>query len=150
MLALCKTVTQGANREIGVPEEGREEMQTDKPMAVFDMDGTLYKTECVSLRAVHSAIHDAGLPDTDDDTIRSLFAYTTPDLCAMLFPELGPEALHALSESVRSYERSLIRTHGELYAGIREMLGFLKEGGLVDRALHRRVGALCENDPLGP
>lgn len=100
-----------------------------KPLAIFDLDGTLYKTECVSLAAIHSAIEDNELEDKSDEEIKSLFGFTTPELCAALFPNIGQELLKKLSDQVRYYERSLISQKGELYDGIKNLLYELREVG---------------------
>jgi phosphoglycolate phosphatase len=102
---------------------------TNSDVAVFDLDGTVYKTECVSLRAVHAAIADAGLPDHDDEAIKSLFGYSTPEVCARLFPGQTEQVVSQLSDRVRHYERCLITQYGELYPGMRELLHSLSEDG---------------------
>ena len=105
-------------------------MKTEnKPLAIFDLDGTIYKTESVSLAAIHSAIIDKGLEDKSDEEIKSLFGFTTPELCTALFPNIGQELLNELFDQVRYYERSLISQRGELYEGIENMLHELRTEG---------------------
>jgi phosphoglycolate phosphatase len=99
------------------------------PVAIFDLDGTIFKTESIVLPAVHTAIRDLGLEEKDDVAIVPLFVYSTPELCAKLFPGLVEKEISVLSEKVRGYERSLVRTCGVLYDGIRELLAFLKGEG---------------------
>lgn len=98
---------------------------------IFDLDGTLFHTESVSLPAVHSGIIDCGLTDVPDGIIKSLFGYSTPELCTRLFPEIGEEKQQFLSERVRYYERTLTPICGVLYDGIRDLLRKLKMEGFV-------------------
>lgn len=76
-------------------------MNCQSPTIIFDLDGTLYKTECVSLAAVHSAIRDFGLPEQQDGAVTALFGFSTPELCRHLFPNRRAQVVTALSDRVR-------------------------------------------------
>jgi uridine kinase/phosphoglycolate phosphatase-like HAD superfamily hydrolase len=69
------------------------------------------------------------LTQKDDELIKSLFGYTTPDLCKALFPDTTGEVQMTLAGKVRAYERSLIATRGELYPGITDILTSLRKDG---------------------
>jgi phosphoglycolate phosphatase len=92
------------------------------PIAIFDLDGTLFRTESIVLLGVHSAITDLGLEHPRDDRIKALFAFGTPELCRKLFPGESEATLDELTRRVREYERNLVSTCGELYEGVRELL----------------------------
>jgi phosphoglycolate phosphatase len=102
-------------------------MNEDKahPTVIFDLDGTLFRTESIVLPGVHSAITDLGLEQPPDERIKSLFAFGTPELCRRLFPGESQATLDELTGKVREYERNLVSTCGELYDGVRELLASL-------------------------
>lgn len=98
-------------------------------LAIFDLDGTVFKTESLYLEAFRRATEDLNLEKKPDNQIIAHFAYTTPEMCRKLYPETDTATQSALSERVRLYERTLISTHGQLYSGIQKLLISLHASG---------------------
>ena len=75
------------------------------PLAIFDLDGTLFKTERLYLEAFHRAVTDCAMEMRSDDDIISRFAFTTPEMCRILYPSEEPAAGFTLrtGPSLRTY-----------------------------------------------
>ena len=106
-------------------------------MPIFDLDGTLYKTESATIKAVDRALKECGLSPPDGKFVRSLIGETMENFCRRLVPHLSEDRLDNLREKISIYEKELIPTHAELYGGMRNILNELTETGLP--------AALCSN-----
>lgn len=97
-------------------------------LLIFDLDGTLFKTESTVIPAVQSSLKEAGLEEAEREKILSLLGERTPVFCEKLVPE-GGEKLESFRENLWHYERKYIGESGELYDGIVEMITGLEEKG---------------------
>jgi phosphoglycolate phosphatase len=61
-----------------------------RPLAVFDIDGTLVDSRASILQAATEAARDLGLPDPHYDRVRQIVRLSLPHALAVLEPDLGP------------------------------------------------------------
>jgi len=109
-------------------------------LIIFDLDGTIYKTETTLTKAIISASSDMNLQLTDVDRIQSLIGETSADFCRLMFPEISETEINRFREKLRFYERRLIPQDGELYNGIKDVLEELHTSGYSL--------AICSNSSL--
>ena len=102
-----------------------------RPLAVFDIDGTLVDSRASILRAATDAARDMGLPDPEYDRVRQIVGLSLPHALAVLEPGLTPEELERFTEGFRaSFNRLYASGHEEpLYAGAMETLRRLHRDG---------------------
>ena len=91
---------------------------------VFDLDGTLFKSESVTVPAVMRAMEELKYQKVKPEDIKSLIGETFLDFAKKLAPTTDH---NALMEKVSTYERELINSNGKLYSDIFEMLKELKK-----------------------
>jgi len=101
----------------------------NEKLIIFDLDGTLYKTECVSLEAIQNALLELNLPVPDNEKILSFIGERMEDFCKKLIPESFSELQNVLPERIMVYERALIPKKAELYNDIEKILRKLTSSG---------------------
>ena len=107
-------------------------------LVIFDLDGTLFRTDTVSIPAVQSALRAAGFAAPSAAVIRSFFGRPPQDFydwAYATYPGMTAKVLRSVDE----WELRLVREQGALYPGVEEALNEL-------RAAHRRL-AICSNGP---
>ena len=109
----------------------------DSRWVIFDLDGTLFHTETVTIPAVQRAFREHGLAPPAPREIKRCIGATVEEYHGWLRSRCGPGVPPALVPLVDRYELALISREGELYPGIREMLAQLQ--GLGYRL------AICSN-----
>jgi phosphoglycolate phosphatase len=72
-----------------------------RPLAVFDIDGTLVDSRASILQAATEAARDLGLPDPHYDRVRQIVGLSLPQALAVLEPDLGPDELERFTEAFR-------------------------------------------------
>ena len=102
-----------------------------RPLAVFDIDGTLVDSRASILQAATEAVRDLGLPDPHYDRVRQIVGLSLPHALAVLEPDLGPAELERFTEAFRaSFGRMFDAGHEEpLYPGAMETLRRLHRDG---------------------
>ena len=102
-----------------------------RPLAVFDIDGTLVDSRASILQAATEAARDLGLPDPHYDRVRQIVGLSLPHALAVLEPDLGPAELERFTEAFRaSFGRMFDAGHEEpLYPGAMETLRRLHRDG---------------------
>lgn len=102
-----------------------------RPLAVFDIDGTLVDSRASILQAATDAARDLGLPDPEYDRVRQIVGLSLPHALAVLEPGLTPEELERFTEGFRaSFNRLYASGHEEpLYPGAMETLRRLHKDG---------------------
>ena len=108
-----------------------------RPLCIFDLDGTLYRSETSFLRTMHRIYEEFGVPSPGDAAILSTVRETYATFLEWLQPQGFPTDLEALGERISEIEFESIRTEGELFPGTTETLRTLQESGC-------RI-ALCTN-----
>ncbi len=101
----------------------------DTGHVIFDLDGTLYDTEKVSIEALQTALSKFNINDVTDDEIRGQFGEVTDTIVRNLVPNMGEKFYMSLKEEIKYQEEKLIPEKGELYDGIKEMMDELDKNG---------------------
>ena len=113
--------------------------QTIRHVFLFDIDGTLFRTELVTVPAVQRTFAAHGLPMPDAARICSFFGRPNEEYLDWLASMCSPEEARAIVDDTNRLELELVASEGRLYDGAREALDALKAGG------HRL--AVCSNGP---
>lgn len=102
-----------------------------RPLAVFDIDGTLVDSRASILQAATDAARELGLPDPDYDRVRQIVGLSLPHALAVLEPGLTPLELERFTAAFRaSFGRMFDAGHEEpLYPGAMETLRRLHKDG---------------------
>lgn len=102
-----------------------------RPLAVFDIDGTLVDSRASILRAATDAARDLGLPDPEYDRVRQIVGLSLPHALAVLEPGLTAPELERFTEGFRaSFNRLYASGHEEpLYPGAMDVLRRLHKDG---------------------
>ncbi len=97
-------------------------------LIIFDLDGTLYKTEEVSVPALKEAFQSFGIELTDEE-ILDQFGEPTEQIIDNLVPAEKIHLKDEIEESIIEKERETIPDKATLYEGIKEVLETLKDSG---------------------
>ena len=108
-------------------------------LVVFDIDGTLFRTELVTVPAVQRTFAAHGLPEPDAKHICSFFGKPNEAYLGWLASLCSPEVAARIVEDTNRLELELVAREGRLYDGAREVLAVLKAWGC-------RL-AVCSNGP---
>lgn len=102
-----------------------------RPLAVFDIDGTLVDSRASILQAATEAARELGLPDPEYDRVRQIVGLSLPHALAVLEPGLTPLELEWFTAAFRaSFGRMFDAGHEEpLYPGAMETLRRLHKDG---------------------
>lgn len=102
-----------------------------RPLAVFDIDGTLVDSRASILQAATDAARELGLPDPEYDRVRQIVGLSLPHALAVLEPGLTPLELERFTAAFRaSFGRMFDAGHEEpLYPGAMETLRRLHKDG---------------------
>ncbi len=91
-------------------------------LVVFDLDGTLFRTEGVTVPAVRIAFEQQGVAAPSDAEICSFIGRPMADLRAWLVSRFSVPVADEMVRVVGREERVLLQTTKALYEGIEEML----------------------------
>jgi phosphoglycolate phosphatase len=108
-------------------------------IVIFDLDGTLFRTETISVPAVREAFELHGLAPPDDAAICSMFGKRSGSYRAFLRERCPDDRAEAVEAHALRRELELAGEGGELYPGVIEALRDLRSGV-------RRL-AICSNGP---
>ncbi len=108
-------------------------------LIIFDIDGTLFQTDLVTVPAVQRTFAAHGLPQPDAHTICSFFGQPVQTYEAWLASLAPADNVKQIIDDTNTLELELIATEGRLYPGIPELLAQLRHDG---HAL-----AICSNGP---
>ena len=98
-------------------------------LIIFDLDGTLFRTETVDIEAFNCALSLNNVPTVSDERILSLMGLVLEEVCAILIKEHKFVNLDKFKKDVIKFEDEAIAAHGALYAGVPEFLNNLKKAG---------------------
>lgn len=96
---------------------------------VFDMDGTLFPTETVTIPACQRGWEAFGLEPPAPEAIRARIGEPFPEFIRHLAPKLSSLDRTLLERQVDLFELDRIRLHGVLFPGIPEALRNLRAQG---------------------
>jgi len=102
-----------------------------RPLAVFDIDGTLVDSRASIHRAAGEAARDMGLPEPSYDRVRMIVGLSLPQAMHMLEPQLtDAELADYVAGFQLSFRRMYEAGHEEpLYPGVMDHLRRLKRDG---------------------
>lgn len=102
-----------------------------RPLAIFDVDGTLVDSRASIFQAATEAAQAMGLPDPSYDRVRQIVGLSLSDAMRALEPSLGDvELAEFVAAFQASFRRMFDAGHREpLYDGAMEMLTRLKADG---------------------
>jgi phosphoglycolate phosphatase-like HAD superfamily hydrolase len=108
-------------------------------LLIFDLDGTLFQTETVTIPAVRQSFWAQGLPVPTTEEICSFFGKPGSEFHAWLASRCPQDKTSELMAAIDRTELELISQTGELYPQIQEVLATLRAS----------VGqmAVCSNGP---
>lgn len=104
---------------------------------IFDMDGTLFKSESVTVPAVQETFRDAGLEIPDAVFILNFIGSPMAELAKWVQSVCGDRDAHALMSQIDARELELVDSVGQLYPDVTAMLERLRGD--------YRALALCTN-----
>jgi phosphoglycolate phosphatase len=100
-------------------------------LVIFDLDGTLYKTELTLFPAVQKAAEELNLPVPGEAEMSALIGNTMDEFCRNMFPGASSDEIIRFREKVRYHERRAIPVSGQLYDGVAKMLEELRAAGFT-------------------
>ncbi len=100
-----------------------------KKLAIFDIDGTLHKTEVMSTAAYGEVMPRMGLPVPGRETILATFGTTTPEIIRRMGIPSGRE--EEFVRELRAEELVQMRGCGKCYDGALAMLRRLHDEGCL-------------------
>lgn len=98
-------------------------------LVVFDIDGTLFQTELVTVPAVQRTFAAHGLPVPDAEKICSFFGRPNEEYLDWLASMCSPERAREIVDDTNRLELELVTQEGRLYDGARGVLETLKAEG---------------------
>lgn len=102
-----------------------------KPLLIFDLDGTLFRTETVDVFAFNEALESNGYPPKTQDEIMSFIGLPLDGICRAMLNSDNDEQLSKFKHDVINNESYAIPRTGEFYGGAIEMLKRLKDRGFL-------------------
>ncbi|WP_066498145.1 GNAT family N-acetyltransferase [Abyssisolibacter fermentans] len=97
---------------------------------IFDLDGTLFKTDTIFLEALNKVCMTRGIEPWDRDKMIELIGKPMTDICRIIFGDtITDDEIGLVRDEVRAIEGKLLIESGMLYDGVAEMLNKLKETG---------------------
>jgi len=101
-----------------------------KSLLIFDLDGTLYRTENVSVPALKKAFSEFDISVTKEEIIKQ-FGEPTETIIENLTPDDKKDSKNEIKDEIASSEESLIPLKAELYEGVKETLKELESDGYI-------------------
>jgi phosphoglycolate phosphatase len=101
------------------------------PLLIFDLDGTLYRTDSSFLSTMHHVYDDFGIPRPTDREIMSMVGEPFGRFLDWLIDQGFPPPASELGEVIAQRELVAIRNHGRLFRGVRETLARLRDRGCI-------------------
>jgi phosphoglycolate phosphatase len=108
-------------------------------LLTFDLDGTLFRSDSVTMPAVQRSFADYGLPEPARETILPLIGTPMDDLSTWVRERCPKHRADDLIAEIERRELGLIARDGRLYPGVRDTLTGLRGAGYQI--------ALCTNGP---
>lgn len=97
---------------------------------IFDLDGTLFKTDTVFIDALNELCVSRGMEPINRENIISLIGEPSTTVCRQIFGEnLCNDEIQEIRNELRDIEDELISKSAKLYEGVKDMLDSLKKEG---------------------
>lgn len=94
---------------------------------IFDLDGTLFRTDICTVNAVREICEEMNVPEPSQPLIRKTIGMKTSDFLHQVFPDT--QISHTLVQRYRELERRQIDRNGKLFADVMSTLNELKNEG---------------------
>ena len=98
-------------------------------LVIFDLDGTLFRTETASVPAVHQAFLDFGLSSPDLSSILDCFGRTTEEFHRWISARCSVDLSNSLIARVDQLELEYISDRGKLYPEVHPALDRIQASG---------------------
>jgi phosphoglycolate phosphatase len=103
--------------------------RASRTLLIFDLDGTLYRTETSFLETMRRVYRVHGVPPPPDREIMAMVGETFADFLAWLKPQGFKPSVEDLAERIAEIELAAIREQGQAYPGVLDTLRNLKSSG---------------------
>lgn len=100
-------------------------------LIIFDLDGTLFKTESINIQAINEVLNQRKLTSISRKEIIKLYGETSEAFYKTLFPLVSAPELIEIKNEIRVKEMTFLSEIGELYEGVPELLTQLKGEGYL-------------------
>jgi phosphoglycolate phosphatase-like HAD superfamily hydrolase len=100
-------------------------------LLIFDLDGTLYRTDSSFLRTMRRVYEEFPVPYPGDAAVLGMVGETFDAFLTWLIAQGFPDDRSTLSTLIGRYELDAIRQHGVLFDGVAETLRVLAARGCV-------------------
>ncbi len=107
---------------------------------VFDLDGTLNRTECYAVPAILDALKDYGITSFTEEDIKKTFGAKDEDTIKLFFGSKAEEVNDMFWSKVDEYSKSKYQDCYKTYYGVLEVLIRLRNEGYLT--------AICSNSEL--
>jgi phosphoglycolate phosphatase len=99
---------------------------------IFDLDGTLFKTDTVFISAIQQVCESRGIKPIDQKDILNLIGEPSIIICRKIFGEnLNNEEIEIIRKELRETVDKLFTTAAQLYDGVKNMLDNLRKEGYI-------------------
>jgi phosphoglycolate phosphatase len=98
-------------------------------LIIFDLDGTLFRTETVDIKAFNRALSGMGYSERKDKEILDLIGVPLDEICRVLLDTSNQDLIEAFKKDVIGFETEEITLSGKLYDGVPDFLNNLKRCG---------------------
>lgn len=104
-------------------------MRSPPRLVIFDLDGTLFRTETVDIKAFNDALIKSGYSPKTSEEILNVIGLTLPEACAALLSTDDAEEIAKVAADIIFFEDQYIKAYGRLYEGATELIEHLKTDG---------------------
>lgn len=111
----------------------------NRGLLIFDLDGTLFRADTVTLPAVQRSFREQGLPIPSDQEICSFFGRPAHEFNAWIRSQCPQESAAELIDTIARSELALVSETGKLYPQVRRVLTTLRASV--------SLMAICTNGP---
>ena len=117
--------------ETGQATVQREDILSNSALIIFDVDGTLLRSQLITVPAIQDTLSAYGVTPPDASAIRQTFGVPVEEYEAWLGGLCPPENAARIVEAANERELELISRADALFPGIPEVLKTLKTAGHV-------------------
>jgi len=100
-------------------------------LVIFDLDGTLFRTETVDVVAINRALEANGYKSREELEILKLIGVTLDEACISLINTQNKKIIEKLKKDIIKFEKEEVEKYGQLYEGVLEGVNRLKNLGFT-------------------
>ena len=102
-----------------------------KKMAIFDIDGTLHKTEIISIVAYRTVMQEYNLPEPSTETLFSTYGANTETILKIIGISGSDDYVQGFLKRIEAEENHQVEKIGQCYDGVLESLQRLHHDGIA-------------------